>query len=117
MNFFLTDECVSLQTVQLIRSLGFHAEDLRELGHGGLNDEEVFKIAQEKQAVLITYDKEFGNIRKFAPSFHNGVIVIKVFNVRSMERCHKVLARLFNTEKEFKGTLFVVNQNKYRKRK
>ncbi|MCL0092615.1 DUF5615 family PIN-like protein [Dehalococcoidia bacterium] len=117
MNLFFADECVSFQTVELIRSLGFQIEDLRKLGLRGLNDDEVFKIAQEKKAILVTYDKGFGNIRKFPPSSHNGVIVIKAFDLRSMERCHKVLERLLNVEREFKGTFFVVNQNKYRKKK
>lgn len=44
-------------------------------------------------------------------------MLLKVRNKSSMERCHKVLKNLLNREKDFKSTLFVIDENKYRKRK
>ena len=67
MPVFLIDECVSLQTVNMVRSLGFAVERIQNVAQPSLEDEKVFKIAQDKKAVLITYDRGFANIRRYPP--------------------------------------------------
>lgn len=114
---FLVDECVSLQTTLLLRALGFHTESIHALGLRGMADSEVFKIAQEGKAILLTYDRGFGNIRKYPPRSHNGIIVLRAYDSRSLRGCHRVLEKLLKLESEFKGALFIVDQNKYRKRR
>lgn len=113
---FLIDECVSLQTTQLIKSLGFPVEIIQELGKCGIKDEEVFKIAQQRKSTLVTYDGGFGDITRYRPYSHNGIIVIKTHGSKSLEQCHMVLEKLLEAETEFQGTLVVVDRNKYRKR-
>jgi len=34
-----------------------------------------------------------------------------------MKKCHKVLKDLLKREKDFKATLFIIDEKKYRKRK
>jgi predicted nuclease of predicted toxin-antitoxin system len=114
---FVVDECVSRQTLNLLKSLGFRVERIQDLAGPGIEDQEVFKIAQEKKAVLLTYDRGFGNIRRYPPQYHNGVVVLKAYSSKSLQRCHKVLEKLLKREGDFKGTLFIVDENKYRKRK
>jgi predicted nuclease of predicted toxin-antitoxin system len=113
----LVDECVSLQTVNLLQSLGFAVERIQDVAQPSLEDEKVFKIAQDRKAVLITYDRGFGNIRRYPPQYHNGVIVLKVYSSQSLYRCNRVLEELLKVESEFKETLFIVDESKYRKRK
>ena len=113
---FLIDECVSFQTTQLMKSLGFPAESIQDLGKRGIKDEEVFKVAQERKSPLITYDRGFGDITKYQPYSHKGIVVIKAYDSESLEQCHVVLEKLLKTETEFEGTLFIVDRNKYRKR-
>ena len=116
MSTFLVDECVSFQTAQLIKSLGFSVESIRELGKCGIKDEEIFKTAQERNSILVTYDRGFGDITKYRPYSHNGIIVIKAYDLRSLDQCHMVLEELLRAETEFEGALFIVDRNKYRKR-
>lgn len=113
---FLIDECVSFQTTQLIKSLGFHAESIRQLGKRGIKDEEVFKVAQERESTLVTYDRGFGSITKYPLYSHHGIIIIRAFDSESLEQCHMVMEKLLKAETEFEGALFVVGRNKYRKR-
>jgi len=113
---FLADECVSNQTVIFLEKLGCNVTKVQDIGLEGKEDEVIFKYAQERNITLVTYDRGFGNIRKYAPSSHNGIIVIKVYNLASLKNCHEVLKKLLEKEKRFKGTLFVVNEKKYRKR-
>ena len=114
---FLIDECVSLQTQLFIERLGFNVENVKHLGVKGAIDKDVFQLAQEKGEILITNDKGFGDLRKYPPSFHNGVILIKAYDLKSLMNCHRTLEKLLATEQVFKGILFIVNENKYRKKK
>ena len=114
---FLLDECVSNQTRILIEQHGFEIKGARDLGLKGARDKEVFDVAKKNNMVLVTNDKGFGNIIKYPPSFHSGIIIIKAYDLASLLNCHIVLNVLLATEREFMGTLFVVNEKKYRKRK
>jgi hypothetical protein len=42
---------------------------------------------------------------------------LRSYDISSLQKCHGVLGRLLRVESEFKNTLFIVNENKYRKRK
>jgi len=98
---FLVDECVSNQTVIFLEKLGCNVTKVQNIGLEGKEDEIILKYAQERNLTLVTYDRGFGNIRKYPPSTHSGIIIIKV---------------LLEKEKRFKETLFVVDEKKYRKR-
>lgn len=117
MSAFLVDECVSSQTIQLIISLGFPVESLQELGKYGIKDEDVLRLAQERKCTLVTYDRGFGDITGYRPNPHSGIIVIRAHDSKSLEQGHQVLEKLLKTETEFEGALFIVDRNKYRKRR
>jgi len=117
MPVFFIDECVSIQTEKFLKDLKYKIVNIQAHQLSGATDNELFRLAKDEGYVLVTYDKGFGNIIKYPPSSHNGIILLKVKNKSSMEKCHKVLQKLLSKEKELKATLFVVDENKYRKRK
>jgi len=117
MPVFFIDECVSIQTEKFLKDLKYKTVNIEAHQLSGATDDKIFKLAKDEGYVLITYDKGFGNIIEYPPSSHNGIILLKVKNKSSMEKCHKVLQKLLSKEKELKSTLFVVDENKYRKRK
>lgn len=117
MPVFLMDECISLRTVWLFKSLGLPFKTVRDIALSGKSDSAVFKTAQDMQLVLVTLDRGFGDVRGYPPQLHHGIIVIRSYDTNSLQRCHGVLERLLQVENEFKNTLFIVNENKYRKRK
>ncbi len=53
----------------------------------------VFAKAQELGAVLLTRDQEFGDIRRFPPNSHLGVIVLKM-KYQEAASVHSVLQKL-----------------------
>jgi predicted nuclease of predicted toxin-antitoxin system len=75
---FLADECTFTRTVRRMKRLGWEVERVQNLGLEGAPDEEVFRTAQDRGAVLVTTDKGFGDVRSYPPSSHRGVIVLKV---------------------------------------
>jgi hypothetical protein len=70
------------------------------------------------QAVLLTRDMDFGDITRFTPSAHLGVVVLRMTYQKSHE-VHAVLKKMLLEEKDdsFAGTLFVVDHTKWRKRR
>ncbi len=114
---FLADECVFTATVRLMRSLGLQVQRLQELGMTGMKDPHVFQKAQQLQAVLVTNDQGFGDVRTYPPSSHYGVIVLKMEpDPRKVQAVHRVLEELLKREQQFERCLFIVDTNKYRKR-
>jgi len=47
---FLVDECVSYQTLLLLKELGYTAESVEEIGLKGAKDSTIFKVAQKRQS-------------------------------------------------------------------
>lgn len=119
---FLADESFPDPTAELIKSWGFAVTKVRELGLSGAKDPVIFQKAQEKNLILLTADKGFGDIRVYPPSLYAGVILLRIDPqdiAEKMRRAHAVLKKLLDEtkEEEFRKTLFVVDRNKYRKRK
>jgi predicted nuclease of predicted toxin-antitoxin system len=115
---FLADECTFLQTVRFMRALGFHVERTQDIGLQGAEDSAVLARAQETGAILVTNDKSFGNTSAYPPSSHQGVIVLKMrADPHAVRRVHEVLRSLLESETRFEGLLFVVDVNKYRRRR
>ena len=59
---FLIDENIPLSTIEFLRSRGFKAYRLGEVGLKGAKDGEVAKYAYQNNLTLITLDKDFGYI-------------------------------------------------------
>ncbi len=115
---FLADECIFDCTVAFLRDRGWEVTTVKELGLQGAKDPLIFSQAQALGAVLLTRDLEFGDIRRFPPSRHQGIIVLKM-TYRDSREVHATLGKLLaETEEEgFKGTLFIVDREKWRRRK
>ena len=64
---FLADENVFTATTQLMRDLGLQVERVQELGMIGSDDPAVYRKAQELNAVLLTNDHGFGDVRLYPP--------------------------------------------------
>jgi predicted nuclease of predicted toxin-antitoxin system len=114
---FLADECIFDVTLEFLRNEGWDIFTVKELGLQGANDSLVLNKAQEMEAVLLTRDMDFGDITRFKPSAHRGVIVLRMTYHKSHE-VHAVLQKMLQEVKEdaFAGTLFVIDNSKWRKR-
>lgn len=116
-DLFLADECTFTQTVRLMRENGCDVERIQNLGLSGSPDAVVFQTAKERSAVLVTTDRGFGDVRAYPPSSHHGMIILKVSpDLEQVRAVHRTLRMLLDTEDTFKGTLFIADAQKYRKR-
>ncbi|RLE34572.1 hypothetical protein DRJ24_03725 [Candidatus Acetothermia bacterium] len=113
---FLADECVFQGTIDFLRNRGFEVTRAQDLSLRGAPDREVLLRAQKLNLVLLTNDLEFGDIRRYPPSRHKGISVLKLKDYSSMADVHIVLQDLPTKEEHIAGSLFIVDRRRWRKR-
>jgi len=115
---FLADECTFAPTVEFLRNEGWDVVTVKEVGLRGAKDPEVLNKAREMGAVLITRDSDLSAIRRLPPVAHCGVSVLKMTS-RTSDEVHAALRKMLGEVKEgeFVGTLFIVDRNKWRRRR
>jgi predicted nuclease of predicted toxin-antitoxin system len=82
---FLLDENVS-QTVTIgLRDAGFDCVHVLEtnLAHG--SDEAIINSAKKQKRVIITHDKDFGNVLRYPLQNHYGVVLMRFKNQRPVK--------------------------------
>ncbi len=74
----LVDEDMPRPTARLLQSLGIDTIDLRDIGLKGSTDAVVFKYAQKHRMIIISRDREFGNVLKYPLGTHYGIICVNL---------------------------------------
>jgi predicted nuclease of predicted toxin-antitoxin system len=74
----LVDEDMPRPTASLLKSLNIDAVDVRDVGLRGLSDTKVFEYAQRNGMIIISRDGEFGNILRYPPRSHCGIVLVKL---------------------------------------
>lgn len=110
---FLADECCDTSIVALLRADGHDVLFMQEQ-KPGLFDDEVLQIAYDEKRILITEDKDFGELvyRLKKPSY--GVILIRI-DVKKRHMKWPVLKKLLeNYSERLPGHFIVMDDQKYR---
>lgn len=104
---FLLDENFPKAAVDFLRSLGHEAFDFRGTDEEGLDDDAVFKKAQQIGAILLTTDRDFFHTVPHLYETHRGVVVIALRQpnrVAILSRLEWALAHI--TENDFSNRVF-----------
>ncbi|MEJ2663414.1 MAG: DUF5615 family PIN-like protein [Spirochaetia bacterium] len=88
-----------------------------EMELNSASDEKIFSIAQEKNAVIITFDEDFTDTRMFQQP-HAGVVRLNVWPT-TIDEIQNALKRLFSEIKddEINNSFIIIDKNKIRIRK
>ena len=116
---FVIDEDMPRSTAKVLRDSGYEVKDIRDYGLRGVDDEEVYQFTQNDQAVLITGDKDFGNILRFSIGSHFGIVIAHFPNEMTTNEVNRQLVERFRdfTEVDFKGNLIIVEPGRVRIRR
>ena len=113
---FLTDENIGFKVINPLRKNGFDIKSILETNPGA-DDVKVLSIANTEDRILITTDKDFGELVYVNKLVHAGVILLRLSN-DSSENKIKVLKSLFKLHlEELEKAFTVVTENKVRIRK
>jgi len=76
---FLLDENTSKLTAKFLTQLGHTVLRVKEI-NPGMEDYQVLELAVKKQAIIITLDKDYGELIFKESRSHNGVIFLRLEN-------------------------------------
>lgn len=114
---FLIDEDISPKIARLLNELGYSATHIREI-QISLTDQEILKIAITEQCIVITEDKDFGELVFKEGQLHNGVIFLRLED-QTLQNTKRVIRWLLSKhENRLKGnfTTVVEKESKFRVR-
>ena len=106
----LLDENQHAKLIPFLDSLG---HDVR-FGEKRLPDYEICRVAKREKRLVITYDKEFADIKKFPPKIHCGIILLRI-NPLFLPLIKEQLVALFTQwpEKKLCGTTVAVFEDRF----
>ena len=73
---FLVDADLPCPTARSLRDLGHDAVDVRDIGMGSADDQEIADYAQAHKLCLLTADFGFADIRRHPPQDYHGIAVL-----------------------------------------
>jgi len=82
-----------------------------------ISDESVLNIATEKNALIITEDKDFGELVFRFQLSHRGILLVRMISSKSFEKADAVLRVMINHQEELINNFSVLDENKLRIRK
>jgi predicted nuclease of predicted toxin-antitoxin system len=82
---FVADESVDAQIVERLRLEGFDVYYIAEASPS-ISDTKVLAAANRRKGVLITADKDFGELVYRLHKSHKGVILLRLAGIRPMEK-------------------------------
>jgi predicted nuclease of predicted toxin-antitoxin system len=111
----LADECCEASMVAALRADGhdivFVIENLR-----GSTDDQVLNLAYSESRILITEDKDFGELVSRLRRPTHGIILLRFDDKHRAEKISRLREVLKNRSNKLKGVLTVVDENKIRVR-
>jgi len=75
---FLLDANMPRSAAGAVQRLGHEAVDVRDIGLGGAEDQQVAAYAKQNDLALITRDFDFSDVRNYPPAEFAGVIVLEL---------------------------------------
>jgi predicted nuclease of predicted toxin-antitoxin system len=75
---FLLDANMPRSVAGAVQRLGHEAVDVRDIGLGGAEDQQVAAYAKQHDLALITRDFDFSDVRNYPPAEFAGIIVLEL---------------------------------------
>ena len=116
---FLIDEDLPHILASLLVESGHPSEHVRDLKLRGSPDSRIYEAAQERRAVVVTGDTDFGNLLRFPLGTHFGIVVVQFPSVmRTRELAREIAATLLSLDDPtFGGSLIILEPGRLRIRR
>jgi len=75
---FITDENIPRAVVEMLRDLGHDVMDMAESGLKGTEGDCVISTGSDEGRIIISHDKEFGDILKYPLKEHSAVTLLRL---------------------------------------
>ncbi len=112
----VADESVDQPIVEALRQFGHDVIAVAEMAPG-VSDDEVLELSEERDAVLLTADKDFGELVYRQGRAVPGIVLIRLAGVPAVEKQATVSEVVANHESELPGAFTVVTPGMVRIRR
>ena len=109
----IADESVDGNIVAHLETLGYEIHYIRKYSPG-IPDFEVLEIAIQNDALLITEDKDFGELVYRLRLPHCGILLLRLAGVETHKKCSLVEFVLHENEAALKNKFAVLDEDKLR---
>ncbi len=113
---FVADESVDFNLVTHLRYKGLSVFSIQEEA-ASLKDNLVLKLAAEKNAILITEDKDFGELLFKLKLPHTGILLLRIEDMASEQKHDLVFYFITKFSSQLSHNFSVIKQGKLRIRK
>ncbi len=113
---FVADEGVDLQIVHALRKDGHDVLYIAEID-SGITDKQVLDYANSEERILMTRDKDFGELVYRDRMIHSGIVLNRLFELSTEQKAKLVMSVIKRFEKELSGSFTVIQPGKIRIRK
>lgn len=112
----LCDEGVERQVVEALRSDGHEVSYVAEMSPG-ISDEEVLERSITDEAVLVTADKDFGELVFRQKRVHHGILLVRLHGLEPEEKGRIAATAVAEHGKELVDAFSVVEEGRLRIRR
>jgi len=104
----LADESVDRQIVERLRHDGHGVTYVAEM-EPGISDETVLKRANDQEALLLTVDKDFGELTYRQKLIHHGVVLVRLSGLSNQTKAEIIAEAVRNRGAEFVNSFSVIS--------
>lgn len=110
----LADENIAPVVIDALRSAGHDVVAVRDVARGA-SDDGVLVVAVRERRIVLTHDRDFGNILRYPVGRHCGVIFVRLRN-QSPPSVARILVSLFFSvsPRRFRNHLAIVTESETR---
>jgi len=105
---FVGDESLDRQIVDRLRQEGHHVLYVAEMAPG-ISDDDVFDLANREQALLITADKDFGEIVFRQRRLAQGVILVRLAGLSPQQKAEVTASAVRRYARELERAFTVIS--------
>jgi len=113
---FIADEGVDREIVEALRAHGHAVLHVAEMSPG-INDVDVLNLANKASSILITSDKDFGELVFRQQRIHHGVILIRLQGQSSQSKAATLAAVVTQLGDQLSNSFSVVSSGMVRSRR
>ena len=113
---FLVDVGVGKKVEQFLKSGGYSIISVREI-NPRMSDEDILNLADKDDCIIITMDKDFGEVVFRLSMKHSGVILLRLEDATGSEKVQVISSILKEYSQQLPNSFSVYQNNKFRIRK
>lgn len=110
------DENIGSRGTELLAERGHDVSTVRDQGLSGSSDEKIFEVCAAEGRILVTLDRDFGEVLRFPPEESAGIVILDLGPRASPQRLLDRLRDFLTVaeEQDVRGSLWIVEPGRVR---